>query len=66
MDLFENHTQEGGSELSEDTPSEAETPAPAPEPASDTAEAQPSLEDALPTTGQASVGPSSAPAGDGS
>lgn len=40
MDLFENHTQDGGSELSE------EEPAPTPEPADDTAEAQPSLEEA--------------------
>ena len=43
MDLFENHAQgDGGAELSED-----ETPdAPAPEPADDTAEAQPSLDEA--------------------
>lgn len=40
MDLFENHAQgDGGAELSEDS-------APEPEPASDTAEAQPSLDDA--------------------
>jgi hypothetical protein len=42
LDLFENHAQgDGGAELSEDT-----APEPTPEPASDTAEAQPSLDDA--------------------
>lgn len=45
MDLFENHAQgDGGAELSEDESNEKVLPTP--EPAEDTAEAQPSLENA--------------------
>jgi hypothetical protein len=45
VELFENHTQgDGGSELSEDKPKE--NPLPEPKPANDTAEAQPSLDEA--------------------
>ena len=55
MDLFENHGQdEGGTELSEATPE--------PEPAEDTAEAQPSLENA---TGGGRTGTVSGGATDG-
>lgn len=44
MELFENHAQgDGGTELSEDEGTDA---LPTPEPADDTAEAQPSLDEA--------------------